>query len=122
MNTYDIIQSECVQDIIHMKQREELLAQHKFKIWQGANGEWYTYLPRDDGGRKQVRRNTKEEIEDVVVEFEKSHINNPTIDELFNLNSSVFQSQRIPRISARTIGISRSSARTELTACHQRIF
>lgn len=84
MNTYDIIQSECVQDIIHMKQREELLAQHKFKIWQGANGKWYTYLPRDDGGRKQVRRNTKEEIEDVVVEFEKSHINNPTIDELFN--------------------------------------
>lgn len=47
------------------------------------NGKWYTYLPSDNGGRKQIKRNSKKDIEDIVVQFEKSQINNPMVSEIF---------------------------------------
>lgn len=62
MTTYDILQDECVQDILRMKEREELLSKYDRKIWQGKNGKWYTYLPSDNGGRKQIKRNSKKKI------------------------------------------------------------
>ena len=83
MTTYDILQDECVQDILRMKEREELLSKYDRKIWQGKNGKWYTYLPSDNGGRKQIKRNSKKDIEDIVVQFEKSQINNPMVSEIF---------------------------------------
>lgn len=48
-----------VQDSVEAMKRDELLKKHPYKIWQGMDGKWYTYLPDDKKGRvkkKKVKR------------------------------------------------------------------
>ncbi len=48
-----------VQDSVEAMKRDELLKKHPYKIWQGKDGKWYTYLPDDKKGRvkkKKVQR------------------------------------------------------------------
>jgi hypothetical protein len=48
-----------VQDSMEAMKRDELLKKHPYKIWQGKDGKWYTYLPDDKKGRvkkKKVQR------------------------------------------------------------------
>lgn len=46
-----MIDLSCVQEQIEMNKRKELLEKHPYKIWEGKDGKWYTYLP-DGEGRK----------------------------------------------------------------------
>ena len=66
-----------------MKKNQEYLKQHPYKIYQGNDGKWYTYLPDDEKGRVQRKRNTKKEIEDIVIQYQKEKEENPTISEVF---------------------------------------
>lgn len=53
------------------KDREEMLKLHKYKIWQSKDGQyWYTTFidKTKKNGRKQVRRTSKELIEDAIAE------------------------------------------------------
>ena len=50
-----------------MKRREELLAQHTYEIWKGKDDSWNTYLPTVNGGRKQLKKKRKEDIDDVCI-------------------------------------------------------
>ena len=47
---------------------------HKYKIWQGSNGFWYTYTK----DRKLVKKKSKRDFENVVISAEikriKEHI------------------------------------------------
>lgn len=73
----NIIDTEHIQDIIEMKIREKLLKQHPYSIWEGEKDKkWYTYLPDETKSRKKAlkKRNSKEEIEDLVVEYWKQII------------------------------------------------
>ena len=54
-----------------MKERERLLKEHIYKIWEGKDKNWYTYLPDDKKGRILKKRKTKEEIEKLVVKYYK---------------------------------------------------
>ena len=54
-----------------MKERERLLKEHIYKIWEGKDKNWYTYLPNDKKGRILKKRKTKEEIEKLVVKYYK---------------------------------------------------
>lgn len=47
------------------------LRKHPFKIYQGKDGAWYTYLPDDTkkNGRRLVRRVKKEALEDLIIKF-----------------------------------------------------
>ena len=65
-----------------MNRRKELLEKHVYKIWQGKDGKWYTYLPTDES-RRLVKRKRKEEVEDAVVDYWKEKLENPTIEEVF---------------------------------------
>ena len=67
-----------------MTKRQELLNNHPYKIWEGSNGKWYTYLPDEKRGRILKKRNTKKDIEDVVIIYWDEIINSPTIEETFN--------------------------------------
>ena len=67
-----------------MNKRKELLEKHTYEIWEGNNGKWYTYLPDKEKGRILRKRNTQKAIEDVVVEYWKEQLENPTIREVFN--------------------------------------
>jgi integrase len=74
---------ENVLDEINSMKRNELLEQHPYKIWQGKDGEWYTYLPNEKGGRSLKHRASKKAIEDVVVAYIKAKIESPTVKDIF---------------------------------------
>lgn len=80
-----MIDLSYIQDEIAMKKREELLKRHKWAISQGKDGYWRTYLPdaNKPKGRRQIKRITKEDIENVVCDYLKEDIENPTINEVF---------------------------------------
>lgn len=68
-----IIDLEHVQKEMDMKERKKLLEKHPYKIWEGKDGRWYTYLPDENKkrGKALKKRNSKKEIELVVIEFWK---------------------------------------------------
>ena len=49
-----------------MKENKRFLEQHRFDIWQGTNGKWYTYLPDEKKGRIQRQRNSKKESSGIL--------------------------------------------------------
>lgn len=73
-----------VQNSIEAMKRKELLEKHPYKIWQGKDGKWYTYLPDEKKGRVLKKRTTQKAIEDDVVAYLKSEMENPTLTEVFN--------------------------------------
>ena len=81
---HDMLDVQYVQDQIEMLKREELLKKHPYKIWQGTDGKWRTYLPDEEKGRNMKKRNTEAEIEDLVAEYWKEKLENPTVRELYD--------------------------------------
>lgn len=76
-----------IQAQIDMKEREEILSKHPYKIWEGSNGKWYTYLPDEVKGRVLRKRKTEKEIQDLVIAYWKKQEEqdyNPTIKEVFD--------------------------------------
>ena len=68
----DMIDIGAIQEQIAMKENNKYLEMHEFKVWQGKNEKWYTYLPdKNKGGRKLVKRNSKEDIEETIIAFYK---------------------------------------------------
>ena len=64
-----IIDISHLQDQVEMMKNAEILQNHQYKIWQGNNQKWYTYLPNGEDGRKQVKRSTKAAIEKAVIQY-----------------------------------------------------
>ena len=58
---------------ILMKERELYLSRHTYRIYQGKDGAWYTYIPDDTkkNGRRKIRRVNKESLEDEVINYFK---------------------------------------------------
>ena len=67
----NIIDLSYVQEKIEMAKRKELLEKHPYKIGQGKDGKWRTYIPDKESGRKMIKRNTQKAVEDVVVNYYK---------------------------------------------------
>ncbi|MCF2679785.1 tyrosine-type recombinase/integrase [Faecalicatena contorta] len=67
----DIIDIDDVRKKVEMKKRTEILKQHKYAITQGKDGCWRTYLPdpTKPNKRKQIKKSSKEKIENVVIEY-----------------------------------------------------
>lgn len=83
-----IIDIAYVQEHIEMKRKQELLAMHPYKISQGKDGKWYTYLPDEtkQGKRRKVKKTSKEDIEKVICDFYKEkamHSDEITLGELY---------------------------------------
>lgn len=78
-----IIDLALIREQIEMSKRKILLEKHPYKIWQGNDGKWYVKLPDEKKGRIQRKRNTKKEIEDLVIQYQKDREENPTINEVF---------------------------------------
>lgn len=66
-----IIDKDTLEEQIAVKVREKYLAMHNYKIWQGSDGYWRTYLPTGSSGRKLVRKTKKDTLEDTIIEFYK---------------------------------------------------
>lgn len=66
-----IININDVQNSMEAMKRKELLEQHPYKIWQGKDGEWYTYLPRQGNGRVLKKRKSKSDLENIIIDYYK---------------------------------------------------
>lgn len=80
---HGMIDTAYVQEQIEMKRREELLKNHPYSINQGKDGRWITYIPDQDKGRKMIRKKTKEELENFIIDFWGKELENPTVSDVF---------------------------------------
>lgn len=66
-----IINLSDVQEQMLMNKTKEVLEMHKYKIWQGENGLWYTYLSDETkpNGRRLVKKKTQEKLNKSLVDF-----------------------------------------------------
>lgn len=78
-----ILDLSQLQESIAMKKRKETLEKHPYSMWEGKNGKWYTYLPDEQKGRVLKKRQTKQEIENLVVEYWSNSAKDETIEEAF---------------------------------------
>ena len=82
----EIIDLPNIQSLIEMKKRKELLEKHPYKIWEGTNGKWYTYLPDEKKGRILKKRNTKKDL--VTTSLKYSNIS--SVSKYLNIGSNTF--------------------------------
>ena len=64
-----IINVEDVLNNIEKMKNEEIIKQHPYKIFQGSNNRWYTYLPDKEKphGRKQIAKSTLESLHTAII-------------------------------------------------------
>ena len=63
------------------------LEKHNYKIWQGPNNYWYTYLPVNDNSnktKKLIKKLNKSDLNNAIIEYWKEQETNPTLEEIFN--------------------------------------
>ena len=85
-----MIDANTIRKQIEMNERKRYLEKHTFsKIWNGNNGKWYTYVyDTKEEKRRLVKRNSREEIDDFLVEWYKTEEKNNeviTIDKYFHI-------------------------------------
>lgn len=81
-----ILDEDKLLEKLEMSRREEILANHKHKIWQGeADRFWYTYVPdrTRPRNRRTIKKNTREELEQFLYDFYSKEICNPTVNDMF---------------------------------------
>jgi len=89
---YDMLSSLDIDALIVMKKNKEFLDKHPYAIWQSKDGKyWYTTLPdkTKERGVRQIRRNSKKELEEAIIEYWKENTNKKTVSDVFkewNLN------------------------------------
>lgn len=77
-----MLNKELVQQQIEMQKREEMLKKHPYKIYQGSDKNWYTYLPNEKG-RKKIKANSEGKIKDKVYFFWNEQECNPSVKDVF---------------------------------------
>lgn len=79
------IDINTIQTDYDMSERKRYLAMHNYKIWQGKDGGFYTYLPDKDfeKERRLIRKSNQKTIEDVVVNYYKEKDKEPNIHDVF---------------------------------------
>ena len=67
-------------------QRDKYLSNHPYSVWQDKQGKWCTYLPKEGhrSNRMLYKRKTKEELEDLIVQYWRDKEENPTLREIFD--------------------------------------
>lgn len=80
-----IIDLSYVQKQMEMANNEKLLNKHPYKISQGSDGFWRTYLPDDSkaNGRRMIKKKTEADVKKAVITFWKVKAENPTLQEIF---------------------------------------
>ena len=75
-----------IEEAYNMFKDKKYLDMHPYTIWQGKNSKWYTYLPNEKmaDNRRLMCRNSKTDIQKVVVDYWKDKESNPSLKEIFN--------------------------------------
>lgn len=77
-----IIDESTIQEKMIMNERKKYLEKHPYKIWEGKDGKWYTYLP-DGEKRKLLKRTNEKSLCDEVISHYKMTENEPTVKAVF---------------------------------------
>ena len=48
---HDMISMSYIQEQVNMNKRKEILEKHPYKIWEGKDGKWRTYILDENGKR-----------------------------------------------------------------------
>lgn len=78
-----IINPKLVQEQVEMQKRKELLNKHPYKIYEGKDGNWYSYIPDKEKGRKKIKSTSREKVENRIVDYWNEKESNPTINDVF---------------------------------------
>ena len=81
---HGMIDTAYVRDMIEMQKRKEILEKHPYKIWEGKDGKWYTYLPDEENGRVLKKRKTEKDIQNCIVEYYLEIEQHPCFREAYN--------------------------------------
>ena len=76
---HGMINVSYVQEQMEMNKRKELLEKHPYKIWEGKDGNWHTYLS-SACGRTHKKRKKREDIEMLIVKYWESEAQNTFIN------------------------------------------
>lgn len=83
---HGIIDVGKAQHRVKTMMQEEWLRQHPYKVWQGGDGLWRTYLPGDSGGtrgRRMVKRSERIDVERAIIDYWQKYHEDPTFGEVF---------------------------------------
>lgn len=78
-----IMDIEEIATAVEEMRRKEVLKKHKFKIWQDNKGRYLTYIQPEGEERMIRRRKTKEELENLLIEFYAAEDENIVIKDVF---------------------------------------
>lgn len=78
-----ILDVSYVQEKIEMNKRKEIIEKHPYKIWEGKNGCWYTYLADGKGGRILKKRKSRDDLEKDICKYMAQETDNPTVSDIF---------------------------------------
>jgi len=78
-----IVDLPTLQLQIEMNERKKYLEKHEFRVWQGKDGHWYTYLPDGTKERRLIRKTKKSSVEDAIIEYYRTEEYNPTVEDVF---------------------------------------
>lgn len=81
LETEDV--SSLVEKIMNAKKKKEYLEAHKYKVYQGKDGRWFTRFPKKDGGSVQKAFRSKEDLESYIFKFYEAFADVPTLEDLF---------------------------------------
>lgn len=79
-----IIDMEQICREYDVKKKIEYLSLHPNAIYQGKDGNYYTYVGEGRKDRRKVKRTSKESLENYLVKYYYDKENDPTIIEVFN--------------------------------------
>ena len=82
VNLGDIIKPDELLDFLHMAEYKKYLSKHKYSIWEGSDGFWYTHI-YNNGKRKLVKRRSKLALESTIVDLLREEDENPTIEDIY---------------------------------------
>lgn len=74
-----ILDTTTIKQSIIMANRQKILKEHKYAIFQGKDGKWYTHVYAD-GKRRLIKKNSKEQVEDAIVDL---NLDEPSVNEVF---------------------------------------
>ena len=82
-----MINITCLQREIEMKKRKDKIESYKYKIWQGKNGYWYSYI--DEGRDKRlIKKKNRSDVEDAILTAIDEDEENPTFYEVYKASES----------------------------------
>ena len=79
-----ILDIALVQKQVTMQKREKLLNKNPYKIYQGKDENWYSYLPDEVKGRRKIKAKRREAVEQKIIDYWKEREDDPTVAEIFN--------------------------------------